>query len=544
MDIREWIHLVRATSARVLIYFVFFMLLAQPSSGEENTNSAISYNNSHNAELPYFLPSAGVQVEGKVFENNNDGYTMERRRILDIDLFKIKRFVFSVFINEIMVFDGSISSPHPYLIRYEMDFSNLSMEFRYGILTLFFDHDCVNIINEKAEGDKRVRWYGSGLKWESYGMRPGRKNIETENNPWDVKFLNHFNYSISAEKRLHERVLNYDYIFNGTLRYNIFSYNIITPYVEGSLTTIVNSGARTDRYFETGMRLRCSEWDITPFAGIQRNYDTDNKYDTHYFYFAGLRMEALVGRAVDDEISKEPVSVPELPDFHFRGSYGKFIKDNNLNFNTDILIEIDFFSSHMVYPFISTRLVHDSLREDAGLFPRYMQTEYEAGISVNLHFINALIEPYYMYGRYDESNFYKGYSRQFHSAELRIKSRGMKTGFGEDNPDSTSTLNSRFNWLISAGRVFKKSYYEYTWEYNLMLRWDILRYKYFVPYITGSVDFLMNDTYDKIYTLEPGVRVRSGLYWMPFYRFEYRTIPDPADGIYRRFHLLGLRIEI
>lgn len=542
MNMKKFILIPCITGGRVIIYLVFIMLILQPLPGMENEDNDQINNSPRHEVLPFFLPAAGVQVDGKMFENNESGYSMETRRIIDINLLKINRFVFSTYINEIMVFDGSPGSPDPGLIRYEMRFGSLSMEFEYGILSLFFDHDCVNIINEEALGDRRVRWYGAGLQWESYGMRPGRKNTDKENNPWDIDFLNSLNYSISAKKRLHTRVLDYDYIFNGILRYNIFSYNIVTPYIEGSLTTILNSSVRTDRYLETGIRFTFNKWDITPFAGIQRNYDTDNSGTSQYFYFGGLRMEALVGKTGNEAQANAPV--PDFPDFHFRGSYGKFINDEYLNFNTDILIEIDFFSSNTLYPFISTRLVHNSLREDAGLFPRYMQTDYEAGISARIDLINALIEPCYKYGRFDESNFYNGYSGRFHAAEIRLKSRGMKTGFGEENIDGVPYQINRFNWLVSAGRIIKESYYNYTWEYNIILRWDICRYKYFTPYVTGSICLLRDDDYDKIYSLEPGLRISSGLYWMLFYRFEYRTAVDPGDGLYKHFHLLGLRIEI
>ena len=533
-----------------IIFAITFNLLLFPHvHGNENTtDNLLKKNFSSDVMLKNLIifPHVRLQIEGRTFAENDAGYRMKTHRIIDLDIFRLNNIVFSLFMNEFLIFNNNSKYLNPKSINYEMDYGNLRWENKYGILSLFADHNCTNIFNENQTKDRQVRWYGIGVRWESYGMRPGQKDID------HIEIINNLHYKFSFSKAISTKVLNYDYLITGNLRYDILKNNFFIPYIEGSLTSLINDQIRFNRYLETGLRMHFGKGDLTPFFGFNHKYDIDY-FNTKAvdFYFVGLRMETLLGNDKDIKDSKSKVTSKEMslfPDFHFRGSYGKYINNDKLNFNTDILIGLDFLSTYKLSPFIYDTLMHNSQKAEAGMFPRYIKQNIEAGISCKLDFIDALIEPYYGYLRSDEGNYYKGYIEKFSTVGLRLISRKMKTGFANNGIDFDNAQNferiNTIDWSVSAERVFNKQYYNYTWEYNISVRWSIFRYDKSIPYISSGICMLADENYDKVYNIESGVRIQSGLQWMLFYRFEYRTAVDPGNGLFRKYNLIGIKFEI
>jgi hypothetical protein len=540
------------SSGKYIVFFIinFYLLISLHAFGNENTpENIIKENSTSNAELNEFIlfPHVGVQVDGRVFSDNDTGYKMETHRIIDLDIFRRNNIVLSLFMNEFLIFNNDSGDIHPQSINYEMEYGNLRWENNYGILSLFADHNCTNIINENQTTDRQIRWYGVGIRWESYGMRPGQKNINLHKSG-QSEILNNFHYRLSISRSIHTKVLNYNYIFTGNLRYDVLNLYFFTPYIECSITSLIDDRGRFNRYLESGLRMHFEKGDITPFAGFNHKHDTDYlESNAADLYFIGLRMETLLGNEADVKNGRSK-DKSLFPDFHFRGSYGKFVNDDNLNYNTDVFIGLDFLSAYKVSPFINNTLVHNSQKAAAGMFPRYISNNIEAGISFRLDFIDALVEPYYCYSRSDEGNFYKGYTERFSTAGLRILSRNMKTGYANSgidfNDESSFKQINTVDWSASAVRVFNAYYYNYSWIYDIQLRWNIFRYDKSIPYLSAGACCLTDKKSDEVYNVESGVRIQGGLQWIFFYRFEYRTAVDPGNGIYRNFNLFGIRFEI
>jgi hypothetical protein len=540
-----------------IIFTAAFYLLALPyAHGNTNTTENVSIETKSfetRSNTFYIFPRIGMQIEGRTFAENDARYKMETHRIFDLDIFKINNIAFSMNVNEFIIFNNRSRYINPKTINYEMDFGSLSWENKYGILSLFADHNCTNIINENETSDRQARWYGYGIRWESFGMKPGQKNKNIDfQNPDNIYLIDNFSYRISAERKIHIKVYDFDYMIIGALRYDILNYYFIIPYIEGSFTSLINGHVRFNRYFETGLRMHFDKGDITPFIGTNYKYDIDSYYaKATDLYYIGLRMETLFEN--DTDIKKSKLKAPSngtssFPDFHFKGSYGKYINNDNLNFNTDISFGLDFLSTYKLSPFIYDTVTHNSLKANAGMFPRYIKQNIEAGVSCKLDFIDALIEPYYRYFRSDDGNYNKGYTERFSTAGLRFISRKMKTGFANSGLDFDKSQNlesiNTIDWSVSAERVLYKRYYDYIWECNILLRWNIFRYEKSIPYIAAGVCFLLDRNYDKAYNAETGVRIQGGLQWILFYRYEYRTAIDPENGLFRNFNLIGIRFEI
>ena len=140
-------------------------------------------------------------------------------------------------------------------------------------------------------------------------------------------------------------------MITGVLRYDLFSYYFLVPYIEGSFTSLIDSRIRFNRYYEAGLRMHFRKGDFTPFLGLNHRYDLDYYNGTEAdLYYIGFRMETLLTKYHETQHYK---TKSLFPDFHFSGSYGKYINNSDLNFNTDILFGIDFLNTFKTSPFIN-----------------------------------------------------------------------------------------------------------------------------------------------------------------------------------------------
>jgi hypothetical protein len=516
-----------------------------------NQQDSFSKNNYPQDNTFIFFPQVGLGINGIDFINNDSYFKGEISRIIDIDALRFNNFAFSFYLNEFLLFNQSDGYYlKPYSINYIIDFGRIRWESTYGILSIFFDHNCSNIINENTINSKQLRWYGTGIRWESYGMQTGRKDIKINFKDTDnLKFINDLNYKLSIGRKIHTQAFDYDYMISGNLRYDILKYYFFVPYFEGSMTALIGNHTKYNKSLEAGIRMHFDKGDFIPFAGLNHNYYMDyyNNKKTDLYYF-GFGMETLLGDMNPNKSDKNQATELSFPDFHFSGSYGKYLNNDNLNFNTDILIGIDFTNSSPVTPFLNSRLIHNSQKASAGMFPRYIQSNLEAGFSYRLEFLSLLIEPIFGYFRYDEGNYYHGNAEEFSTIGIKAKNDGMKIGFANNGIDYNKSSHFKFintiDWLISAQKVVKEKNYKYYYEYIVNLRWNIFRYRAMIPYASAGITLLKDENYDKVYNIEHGVRIQNGLYWMLFYRYEYRSVVDPDNGLFRKYHLFGIRLEI
>jgi hypothetical protein len=530
----------------VTVVFLFVQTHAYGNENNKEFNITETVSSGPVLKNIFIFPQVGVQIEDRVFSGNDAGYKMEPHRIIDLDILRINKIIFSLFMNEFLIYNKNRSGNlNPESINYEMDYANVRWENYFGILSLFVDHNCTNIFNEYLARYNRIRWYGVGIRWESYGMKPGRKDIHSSGK------INNLNYRLSVSKAISTKVLTYDYLITGILRYDILKYNIFVPYLEGSVTSLIDNQKRFNWGIESGLRMCFDKGDIAPFVGMNHKYDTGHyKSNALDLYFIGMRLETLLisdagSRKVTGEQTRNTIL---FPDFHFRGEYGKYINDDNLNFNTDIFIGLDFLSTFEFSPFIYDTLMHNSEKLDSGMFPRYIEQNIEAGISCKLDSINALLEPFYGYIRRDDGNYNRKNPQRFSSAGLRLVSRNMKTGYANNGINFESVKNfeqiNKIDWSVSAERIFNKFYYRYSWQYNIALRWNILRFNKSIGYMSAQFCFLMDREFDEIYNIETGLRIQSGMQWILFYRFEYCTAADPGNGLFKKYNIMGIRFEI
>ncbi|GEM_PF-2519847 len=496
-----------------------------------------------------FLPEAVLALESQFFTPNDADYTMAIHRIILLDILRYRSAVLSLSVNEAIRYKEFQSNYiYPYLIRNQMDFVNIRWEFPAGILSWFIDHSCNNNIDQEVAGSRRFRWYGTGFKWESWGMRPGHRDRGIFNDSDGSTLLSRLNYSFAAAKSLSTRHKDYEALFEGTLRYDIIRSFFLVPYLEGSFRVLYEDKVKVDRALEAGMRIALARVTLIPYARYMHLHDVDLENEgANDFYLYGFRLEALVGGETSERY-REGAAPMLLPGMHLSGGYAYHMLDTYLYFNSDILFEIDLLRFGPVSIFANNRLSHSSSAKSKGLYPRYLFTTAEAGLTLWLS--GLLIEPLYHYGRRDEGNYYRGFNEQYGIVALRLKSPGMKTGnlnHGIAFADDGFSWLNRIHWLITPGKVVQENSYSYDWDLHCALRWDIFRYGVFIPYLSGGAHLIYDEEDESSvgeYTGEGGVRMHFGVDLILYYRYYYRTEPDVLNGIDGRYHLVGLRLEM
>mgnify|MGYP000917356804 FL=1 len=507
-----------------------------------------------------FLPHAGLAVEGGGYLDNQAGYSMLTRRLFLLDVLRLGRWTLSTFITESVYYGGDHEDfKDPYLIHYDMEYFNLRYSFRFGYLSFFADHLCNNLISRGDSERYQFRWYGYGIKWESRGMRLGEKNPgPVPGTPSGFLLLNRLSYLAAAETNWAVVEFKYDYLLRGALRYDIFQWYRTIPYAEVSAFGIVDGSLRVDRSAEAGLRIRFSRADITPFYRYSLVHDTDTyRGTTAALSLFGLRLETPFG--LPEEQPSEVKIVREgpvgdesgrwkSPELHFSGSYAKYLADDYLNVETDILFVLDLIKWDDLTLFSENKLLHNSRKENFGLYPRYLQFGAESGLAWWFSHPGIYLEGFHRYVRKDEGNYDLAPQPEYHAAALRLRSRGMKTGLADSNiafpsGDGVACLNS-LSYSLSLGKNLHRRNHPYPWSAEARLRWDITRIGIMIPYLLPGMDLSWGVGHLWESHAEGGVRFHSAADFTLFYCHRYRSEAEPDWGYGKTHHLVGLRVEM
>ncbi len=541
-------------SMRIIYLMIISRLLfsgaALSAFGTEESRYLTS--NKAASESLIFLPSSGLLIGGSLYGSNKAGYAVITERLIDLDIMRYGNFTAAMEINESLIFKKTDSNfIEPFMIRYVMDFGSLRWEFDNYIIVFYFDHICNNIYNKNKTDPQQLRWYGRGIRLESKGIRPGYKNRGINfNSAKYMEFLNIFNYRFSAGKSINTREFKYDYMLSGILRYDFFRYADSVFYIEGSFVSLIDEDMRVNRSVETGLRLHLENADITAYGAYGYSYDVDlyKGLSTHFYYF-GLRMESLLRGIAPEQYNYKSEKLSSFfPEIHFYGNYGKYLYDENLNFNSDFAIDLNIIELRGISFFLRNGYMHNSLRENSGMFPRYIRYYGESGFLYRVSEGYLFAESGYKYTRFDEGNNYDGSTGIYHLIFLRLMSGGMKIGYKDRNSDLSNKgiplFTGNFHWLISLGKVFRKKYYDFNSEFEIRVRWDICSVVRTTPYLESSIRLISITERKGEYSIESGLRFHLGHSMMIFYRYTDRSYTDPAEGIYSGSHLAGIRVEI
>ncbi len=497
------------------------------------------------------MPSIGVALDYEWFAPNRYDYASVLRRAVDVMILRRHGFFASFLVSEETLFyDSGEFKNYPYKIKYNMDYINAGYEFSSSSLSVVIDHICYNVIDHSENTDMmQLRWYGAGVKWETFGMKIGRKDEGMSFSTLSpFEWLCSFQFMLYAGRKIYVERFLYDEIIRAVCRYDILRWHTIIPYLETAFQGLVDNRLRVDASVEGGLRLRLSRIDLIPYVRYMHMHDSELYNDRAAdFFIAGISAESLLGEAQWGSGPRGPEETLSSPEIHFSGGYAKYYGSAYLGYQTDIGMYLDLVRIRSFTVNGSSRVKHDSTAEANALYPRYLYYSFDSGIEYDAS-RELFFRAWYSHERRHDGNAYRGGTETADMTGVSIGTIGIKPGFsnariGREEFERAGVLNN-VEWLFSIGWIFHDTFYPYNLDIRARMRWDMFFWKKLIPYVMPDIHYLRGDISDIEYGIEPGVRMIAGFTVMLYYRYEYRVNIDRVSGMDERHHLIGIRLEI
>jgi hypothetical protein len=159
------------------------------------------------------------------------------------------------------------------------------------------------------------------------------------------------------------------------------------------------------------------------------------------------------------------------------------------------------------------------------------------------------VEGFVSHGQRLDARTFRGTEERFNLAGVRAGTYGMKPGHFNDG--ITFDRNQKFQWLnhlnaqASLGHFFRNTDWEYNWAVATQARWDVLRWRFLIPYLQGELSWLTGagSTGDSLeYGFESGLRFHGFLDLAVYYRFQSRDNVLFFGSFPQNQNLLGIRV--
>ena len=116
--------------------------------------------------------------------------------------------------------------------------------------------------------------------------------------------------------------------------------------------------------------------------------------------------------------------------------------------------------------------------------------------------------------------------------------------------DDISFTGPRFQWLnkfnaqASFSHYYDNQEWPFLWNLETKARWDVLRWRFVVPYLQGGVEWLaayrgVGDAVE--YYVEPGLRLHGTMDLAFFYRFQHQETLFSFRGPTENMNFVGVR---
>jgi len=494
------------------------------------------------------LPAVRLSLDPIYILNNDSDFSGIFTSIAEIDCLQYGYYTVSFSMDQILDYNDENSREFNFHeIQYDVEFFNLRREFSRGSLAFFIDHRCANYINIDTTLEMRTRWYGAGIRWETHGMTTGEKRKRK-----GVRLFssdNYINYSIAVRKSIFTEYYPAARTSDFTLTYDCYPADYISAYLSGAAEYFDSDDYSWNRSIEGGLRISTGLAEITPY--LKYEYITDNTSEIpgdKKRFGTGIRAESVLYSTEDNEKREKDTQFNGIfsPELHFTGSYGYFCGDDKKNFRTDTLFTLDLLKYGNSAVFFNASLTHSSPKEQLGMYPAYIDSYYEGGLSWNI-FSRLFIEPFYRYTEYDEGNIIKTGPWSYKLAAVRIRTLGMKPGFADSGIRSGNNeslkLISNFELELSCGYVTETDSIDTDWTTESYLRWDICGCNSAVLYLMFGEKNYVDDDVSWTLITECGVWIGRDILAMLFYRNELNESENPTRDISKSYHLVGVKFD-
>ncbi len=518
---------------RVAVAILIILLVTMAKPGEATPGEG--------REIPEgwaLFPRLGLSVEYGGYLVQTDAFTSLLRRRLEIDLLQYRRHIFYMEFDE-QTFIGTPADKWDFnLMRYDINLGGYRYDLGEYYLGLFVHHQCNNPFQgEKYRGlvnRARANLYYVGLEFLTKTMRLGMKNRGINfDSPQAFEFLGRWHGAASVNRVIVKENADLDWLLKAQVRYDIFRYYRLVPYVEAGVDVLVaNSATRAAPSVEVGTRYHLSRVDFTPFFKWSRNQEfiterlspTTTILAAKNSLYGGARLEVLLDA---DTLSpaKGIGQVQLFPEIHGSADYGLHLRSRFFNGLGSVELDFEALRYDPWTVFVYTGMKFDSRKED--FKPDKVIYNLQYGLTYGWQ--NYFVEGFLDQRKRLDANIFRGTEESTNLAGLRAGTKGMKPGHYNDGisfagPVTFQWLN-KLNGQVSLGHYFQNRDWQYLWDLTAQARWDICRWRFVVPYLQGGVNWLSGGgrTDDAVeYSVEPGLRFHGVLDVALYYRFQHR----------------------
>lgn len=509
------------------------------------------------ADIPQgwkLLPRVGLSVEYGGYLVQQDSFASMLLRRLEIDILQYRRHIFYLNFYE-KTFFGTPSDRWDFnLMKYDINLAGYRYDFGNAYLGLFLHHQCNNpFLTEKYRvlvNRERANIYDVGLEFLTKTMRLGMKDRGINfDSPRAFEFLGRFAGGASASRVVYVQNFKLDWILTGKLRCDLFRYRRLVPYVEVAGILWGGPQTRLAPEVEVGTRYHLSKVDITPFFKWERAQEPvtvalpeKGRFLAKHSLYGGARVEVLLDADTFPPSSGE--GLQWFPEIHGNADYALHLRQQYFKGHGNVELDFEVLRWNCWTSFFYTDMNFNSRKEDFKPDKVIYWLQYGLTYARGRYFAEGFV---LNQQRLDASHFRKTQERA-NLAGLRLGTKGMKPGHYNDG---INFAGPTFQWLnllngqVSGGHYFQNRDWQYLWNVKLQARWDVLRWRFVIPYLQGEIDWQAGggrtgDTLD--FAVEPGLRFHGVLDLALYYRFQHWNNTLFFRGPYNDESLVGIRV--
>jgi hypothetical protein len=503
------------------------------------------------------LPRVGAAIEYGGFIVQQENYTSLLRRRLEIDFLQYRRHIFYLNFDERTYFGTPFDKWDFNLMKYDVILGGYRYDFGNWYLGLFIHHQCNNPIHPKNYNGlidrERANIYDVGLEFLTKTMRLGMKDRGINfDSPDTFEFLGRFAGGLSGSWVAYKQNIKLDWLAKGQLRFDILRFYSLVPYVEVTGDLAAGPVTRLAPTVEVGMRYHLRNMDITPFFKWGRDQEALTvglKPELHSFVaknalLGGARLEALLD-AKTFPGSSVTGGLQFFSEIHGMADYGLHLGNSYFNGHGNIELDLEALRWAQWTLFFYTDMNFESRKEDFKPDKINYWMQYGLTYAWKEYFVEGFVKN----AQRLDGNFFRGTMERSNLTGLRAGTKTMKPGHYNDGISFTTPPT--FQWLNKwnaqglVGHYFNNRDWQYLWNVNGQVRWDLLRWYFIVPYIQGEVNWMSGggSTPDALeYAAEPGLRFHGVLDLVVYYRYQYRKNVLYFKGPSEAESLVGVKV--
>lgn len=440
------------------------------------------------------LPRLGLGLEYGGFLHSGSDFASQLRRRLEIDALQYRQHLLYLEIDEETAWGSADRAGVFNRVRHRLYLGGYRYDLGDYYLGLMFYHRCHNPFHTADlrgyVGRSRENLYLVGVEFLSKAMRLGMKDRQIDfapDQPWEL--LGHLHGAVAVHKVVQREYSDLDWLLQGRLRCDLFRYRLLVPYVEAGGEAYGRNAWRFSAYAETGVRIHGPQLNFTPYFKYERLQEFLVQADNRSFrpqgrdqVFGGARLEVLLDERYSGAASADSWQL--LPEVHGLAAYALYLGSKYHKGLGDLQLNFDLLRYRPVTLFVNTSLVFDTRKED--FKPETVSYGLEYGL--RLRSDRYFLEPFLAHGRRLDANFYKNIDERTNQAGLRLGTLGSRPGYyntGIDFREPAWQWLNHWHWQLQAGHYFRNRDWGYNWDLQALVRWDLARLAFVVPYLEG-----------------------------------------------------------